>query len=126
MRGISRLHHYEPVEIDRTQLDVLILELGEQGAERVVARALEELALRLERIDQAYRNLDIRRAAKATTGLAAIACQIGMVSFARVARQALDAMTSGDSAAIGASLERLLRVGEASLMSIWGVQDATL
>ena len=87
MRGISRLHHYEPVEIDRTQLDVLILELGEQGAERVVARALEELALRLERIDQAYRNLDIRRAAKATTGLAAAAtlCWISS-SFCRLSR----------------------------------------
>jgi hypothetical protein len=55
-----------------------------------------------------------------------VAEQIGMVLFARVARDIVTAIDQGNSATIGATLFRLMRVGELSLTALWSHEDLTV
>lgn len=56
----------------------------------------------------------------------AIAEQIGMTALARVAGDVAQTVDAGDTVATGATLSRLIRVGEKSLTVIWDQQDLSL
>ena len=49
-----------------------------------------------------------------------------MTTLARVARDVLRPAPSHDAAALGATLARLVRIGERSLMAVWDLQDLCL
>jgi hypothetical protein len=55
--------------------------------------------------------------------MVAIADQIGMASLARVARDVSSCAVRVDAAALGATLARLERIADVSLMAIWDMQD---
>ena len=116
----------ESVRLDPDRLHGLYLQLGESGAEDVVCRAIEELAVRLshcERLWREQRRGDLRKSARS---LIAIADQIGMTTLARVARDVTEAIDTGDPAAMGATLFRLMRIGERSLTAVWDLQDISV
>jgi len=120
---VTFLEKKEPVQLDSGQLEQLYLQLGEAGAEDVVCRALEELAVRLSHTERCYREerlVDMRKSARS---LIAIAEQIGMGKLAQVARDVTLCVDRDDRVAIAATLSRLLRIGEASLHKIWDLQD---
>jgi non-ribosomal peptide synthetase component E (peptide arylation enzyme) len=113
----------ERVSLDPEKLDELYRRLGAVGAEDVVCRALEHLAHRMSLCEGCWHQRDhsgLRKHARAT---AAVAEQIGMVLFARVARDIVTAIDHGNEAAIGATLFRLMRVGELSLTALWSHED---
>ena len=126
MNGIAQLHCREAARLDRDRLEHLVRELGEPGAERVVGRAMEELAVRLQKIGTDYGRNNIRAVEKSAHSLIAIADQIGMSTLARVARDVVETAGRSDATAMAATVGRLQRVGEASLMSIWDIQDMTI
>lgn len=116
----------ETIHVDQDRLAALYAELGEVGAEDVVCRAMEELALRLSHCNRLYlasNNAELRKCARS---LIAIADQIGMHVLARVAGNVISAIDSKDDPAIAATLARLIRVGEQSLTAIWDLQDITI
>jgi hypothetical protein len=126
MNHVLKIGLKETVQVDQDQLCALYAELGEAGAEDVVCRAMEELALRLahcNRLHLAGNTGDLRKCARS---LIAIAEQIGMHKLARVAQNVIFAIDSEDAVAIVATLARLLRVGEQSLSAIWDLQDLTI
>lgn len=120
------LQHFERARLDRDRLESLVRELGEPGAERIVGRAMEELAVRLSRLEVAYKAGDLAAVAKAASSMVAVADQVGMASMARVARDVTITAHAGDGAGFAATVARLLRVGEASLMSVWDLQDMSV
>lgn len=102
------------------------MQLGEAGAEDVVCRALEELAVRLSHTERCYREArsgDLRKSARS---LVAISDQIGMQMLSRVAADVAVCVDRGDAVALAATLSRLLRIGERSLSEIWDLQDQTI
>lgn len=113
----------EQVYVDQEQLGTLYAQLGEAGAEDVVCRALEELALRLSHSDQLYRETDWSALRKNTRSLIAIADQVGMRMLSRVAADVTHCIDMGDRTAVAATLSRLLRIGERSLTTIWDIGD---
>lgn len=113
----------EQVYVDQEQLGTLYAQLGEAGAEDVVCRALEELALRLSHSDQLYRETDWSALRKNTRSLIAIADQVGMRMLSRVAADVTQCIDMGDRTAVAATLSRLLRIGERSLTTIWDIGD---
>ena len=120
------LKQNEVVHLDSDQLEKLFEQLGEAGAEDVVCRALEELAVRLTHAERCWReggNADMR---KSTRSLVAIAEQIGMNTLARVAMDVIVCVDRGDQIAVAATLTRLIRIGESSLSEIWDLQGLTL
>ncbi|WP_082630929.1 hypothetical protein [Roseovarius atlanticus] len=123
MERIILLNQTEVVQLDQGRLEQLYLQLGEAGAEDVVCRALEELAVRLSHTERCYRSDRVQDMRKSARSLIAIAEQVGMSKLARVARDVTQSIDLHDRVAIAATLSRLLRIGETSLHEIWDVQD---
>ncbi len=123
---VITLEQNEAVRLDPDRLGGLYLQLGEAGAEDVVCRAIEELAVRLAHCERLWHQQDRTGLRKCTRSLIAIADQIGMTVLARVSGDVTRAIDNGDSAALGATLFRLLRVGERSLTAVWDLQDLSV
>lgn len=123
---VTLLEKKESVQLDSARLEQLYLQLGEAGAEDVVCRALEELAVRLSHIERCYREDKLSDMRKSARSLIAISEQIGMDALALVARDVTRCIDAQDSVATAATLSRLLRIGETSLHEIWDLQDYSL
>ena len=116
----------ENVRLDPDRLGSLYRQLGDTGAEDVICRAIEELAVRLAHCERLWRQHDHTGMRKCTRSLIAISEQIGMTTLARVAGDVTKAIDNGDGAAVGATLFRLLRIGERSLTAVWDLQDLSV
>lgn len=123
---VETLVQNETVRLDPDRLGNLYLQLGEVGAEDVVCRAIEELAVRLAHCERLWRQKDNAGLRKCTRSLIAIADQVGMIALSRVAGDVTHAIDSGDPAATGATLFRLVRIGERSLTAVWDLQDLSV
>ena len=126
MDQIITLAQNETVRLDPDRLGELYAQLGEAGAEDVVCRAMEELAVRLSHTERLYRQNEMMDLRKSARSLVAISEQIGMHSVARVARDVTYCIDDDDRVALAATLSRLLRIGERSLTAIWDMQDLTI
>jgi len=116
----------ENVSVDQDQLGALYSQLGAVGAEDVVCRALEELALRMSHCEKLYRAGQWDELRKNTRSLIAIADQIGMRALSHVASDVTDSIDQGNGVAVAATLSRLMRVGDRSLSAVWDIQDITI
>lgn len=116
----------ETVRLDSDRLGQLYRQLGEVSAEDVVCRAIEELAVRLSHCERLWRQRDQEQLRKSARSLIAISDQIGMNTLARVADDVTCAVDAGDAVALGATLFRLLRIGERSLTAVWDLQDLSV
>jgi hypothetical protein len=126
VNDITLLKPNEPVGVDHDQISGLYATLGENAAEDVVCRAMEELALRLAHCDRLHRNEEWVELRKSSRSLIAIADQIGMTKLAHVANDVTQCIDEGDRTALAATLSRLMRIGECSLSAIWDLQDLTI
>lgn len=118
-----RLRPLEKVCLDNIRLQELHDRLGSIGAENTIDRAMEELAVRLAKIVRLYdagKFVDVRGVAR---GIVTISDQVGMLVLANVARDVADLTMGDDSTALAATMARLLRIGEKSLMAVWAMQD---
>lgn len=123
---ITLLEQKETVRLDQGRLEQLYMQLGEAGAEDVVCRALEELAVRLSHTERCFRENQMPDMRKSARSLIAIAEQIGMGKLAGVARDVTLCIDRRDKVAVAATLSRLLRIGETSLHEIWDIQDYSI
>lgn len=119
MGEFAKLRHIEPARLDRIRLEEIVSEYGETGAERLVGRALDTIAIRLNRCERAWRANDHAEIQAAADDLLTYAVQIGLVSLERAAANVVDAARTGEPAAVGATVARMVRIGEASLMCAW-------
>ncbi|MDF1856352.1 MAG: hypothetical protein P1U48_13020 [Pseudooceanicola sp.] len=113
----------ERVRLDRDRLAELTSQLGEQEAENIICRAMEELAVRLSFTERQFRQGKYAEIRKSARALVAIADQIGMYALARVAGDVIACVDRGDEVALTAVLARLMRIGEQSLAAIWDRHD---
>lgn len=118
--------HSETVRLDPDKLTALYEQLGETGAEDVVCRAIEEMAVRLTHCERLWRQNEMANLRKSARSLIAIADQIGMTALASIANDVTKAIDSDDGPAVAAILFRLMRVGERSLTAVWDQQDMTI
>lgn len=123
MKVITQLRPLEQVDLDHGQLSALYAQLGPSGAEDVVCRAMEELALRLSHCERLFRAsswVDLRKSARS---LVAIADQMGMKGVSMVANDVTICIDEVNQVALAATMNRLMRIGEGSLTAIWDLQD---
>lgn len=123
---MTPLQQNEAVRLDSDRLEELYVQLGEAGAENVVCRALEELAVRLSYTERCYRERRLQDMRKSARSLVAISDQIGMQMLARVATDVTRCIDENDHTALAATLSRLLRIGERSLNEVWDLQDLSI
>lgn len=114
------------IRLDIGQLDQLVEQLGDAGAEDILCRATEELALRLRGCETLYQRRDAAALRKQARSQIAIADQIGLSSFAQCARHVVQSLDQNDPVALAATLARLMRVGEQSLFEICDLQDLSV
>ena len=126
MDELARIRPVETARVDRGRLEALVQDYGTQGAERLMGRTLEEIAVRLNRIERFWRQEDHVRLCHGARELSDVADRVGLVGVAAASATVSGVAMTGDSAALGATVCRLLRVGEAALMSVWEVEDLTV
>ena len=126
MANITTLVFDEKVRLDSDRLAELYVQLGEVGAQDVVCRAMEELAVRLANIKESYlanKGPELRKQVK---GLVGIAEQIGMQRLANIAHDVCKCADENDPISLGATMARLMRVGDRSLTAVWDLQDLSV
>lgn len=105
----------EAVEFDAAKVSALFADLGSDGAQATILRAMDALDARLGALgDAAGAPDDLGKAARRIVG---IADGIGMATLTRAARNAADA-AAGEPVAAAATAARLSRVGALSLAAI--------
>lgn len=126
MVKVTVLAQNEPVRLDADKLEAIYRQLGDAGAEDIVCRAMEELAVRLAQTERFYREGRRAEMGKSARSIVAIAEQIGMQMLACVAGHTKLCIDDGDEIALAAVLARLIRTGERSLSEIWELQDLSI
>lgn len=123
---VIKLRHEEPVCFDADRLEALCQEVGETEAELVIARALEQIAIKLAALKAYHTMGEFTEMDKTCSSLAKVAGEIGMTTLARVSRDVRACLPTGNAAAIGATLDRLMRIGGNSAHSIWSLEDISV
>lgn len=126
MSVLAVLRHEEGVRLDPDPLVALYSELGENGAERVICRAMEELAARLSEMMRHADEGQIEPLIRSARLLGKVADQIGMATLARVATDVVRTTEAGDLTSQAATLARLARIGDRSLTAVWDLRDMTI
>lgn len=124
--GLERLRHDEGVRLDPDRLLALYAELGDAAAENVICRAIEELAVRLSDVQRFAQAGDRTALIRAASLLSKVAAQVGMTTLSKVVLDVRDCAKARDTAGLGATLARLVRVGDRSLTAVWDMQDVTV
>lgn len=118
--------HEEPVRLDPDALQILIEQMGERGANDVVCRAMEEIAIRLADLPALHRAKRLQELGRVAHSLIGIADQIGLTALSRVAGDVAECTRRSEAAALAATLARLERIGECSLSTIWDMRDRSV
>jgi len=126
VRNIINLRLAEAASLDHDQLEVLYVQLGPTGADRIVNRAMEDLATSLSQVEKHFSAGRMNDVRSGIANLAEIAGQIGMASLAKVACDAMVLTHGHDGPALCAVMARLVRIGECSLVAVWDLQDMTV
>ncbi len=116
----------ESVSLEAERLRSLLLKTTPQDAEKIVCRAVEELALRLSHCGRHWRQGELPELRKCARSMIAISEQIGMSTLARVSGDVVASIDADDSVATAATQARLTRIGDASLLTIWDYRDLSV
>jgi hypothetical protein len=123
---LAVLQHEEGVRLNPDCLVALYEEMGENGAEQVVARAMRDLNGRLSEMQRYAEAGDADALIRSARFLIKVAEQIGMTTFAVVALDVIETAISGNTVAQAATLARLARIGDRSLNAVWDLRDMTV
>lgn len=126
MGQICQLKPQEQGTLDHDRLAVLYQQLGRAGADAVINRAMEELAVRLEHSFKDYSANRLNDVRKSAGSMIALADQVGLCTLSLVAQAVTRCIDAHDSAALAATHERLIRIGAASLIEIWEQQGLSV
>lgn len=121
--AIENLRMDEPVRLDPDRLVVLYAELGQFAAERLIAAAMEDLAVHLVAVQLAAKEQRSDLLDRASAEIAKLARQVGMDLVSRVAMDLRACVARDDRVGQAAVLARLVRLAERSLTAVWDYQD---
>jgi hypothetical protein len=126
MGDVTALRPREVVRQDVEAIAVVYRNLGAPVAEKVVSRALGELALAMAGIAEKVRAQDLRDLARQFGRLHRLSADLGLLTIATVAGDAKACLERADSTAFSAVWARLLRVAEGSLATEEGSADRSV
>ena len=115
MGKVTALTPREVVRQDVEAIAVIYRNLGAPTAEKVVTRALGELALRMAKLAETVRAQDLKDVGEELLRLSRLADDLGLTSLAKVARDSRICLDRADSTGFSAVWARLIRVAERSL-----------
>lgn len=124
--GVSRIRPVETVRLDTELLEQMCERVGYSKAEAAITTAMEDLAVLLQYCGTLLRTGELDTLEVTCAQIEAIAQRVGMAALARVARDVAQLCTRQDPAALGATVARLQRIGEQSLVAICDREDLSI
>jgi len=124
--NVTALRPKEYVRLDAEPIASIYRNLGTNGAEQIVARALGELALTLAGLVEQVRRRELGNLGRGLRRLQRMADHLGMISLGLIAAEARICMDRSDATAFAAVWARLIRVAEASLSTDRDLLDQSL
>lgn len=124
--NVTALRPKEYVRLDAEPIASIYRNLGTNGAEQIVARALGELALTLASLVEQVRRRELGDLGRGLRRLQRMADHLGMISLGLIAAEARICMDRSDATAFAAVWARLIRVAEASLSTDRDLLDQSL
>ena len=124
--NVTALRPKEYVRLDAEPIASIYRNLGTNGAEQIVARAMGELALTLAGLVEQVRRRELGDLGRGLRRLQRMADHLGMISLGLIAAEARICMDRSDATAFAAVWARLIRVAEASLSMDRDVLDQSL
>ena len=123
---VSKLAPDEAVYLDADRLEEICNRLGYRGGEAAICAAMEDLAALLSSAVKLWRAGDPDALGLTAAQIEGVSERIGMCGLARVAGDVAELAARLDNAALAATVARLRRLGEQSLLAIWDRQDLTI
>lgn len=123
---IVTLRPTEQIQLDHNRLTEIVARLGSRGADELISRTMEELAVQLSRVHKELERGMFQEAQSAARKIVEVAAHVGMPSFSNVAAVVVRLAGTDDGAALAATAARLTRIGEVSLMKGWDLQDLSM
>ena len=120
---ILQLQLAETSQLDERRLAEIAARLGAVGADDMISRGMEDLAVQLAGVHKAYLRGNPSAMKAALTQICDLAFRLGMPGLLSVARDVGALMDRADEAALAATMGRLGRIGESSLMQVWDIRD---
>ena len=124
--NVTALRPKEYVRLDAEPIASIYRNLGTNGAEQIVARALGELALSLAGLVEQVQRRELGDLGRGLRRLQRMADHLGMISLGLIAAEARLCMDRSDATAFAAVWARLIRVAEASLSTDRDLLDQSL
>lgn len=124
--AVLHLEMRESVKVDPDRMVELCVSMGENGAEALVATAIENMAIGMEQVEVAYHADDLKTVSEITDDLQIMAEHVGMITFAQVADDVSTCARMGQIVPLSATLNRLRRIADKSLSAVWDMQDIPL
>ncbi len=116
----------EQVRLDKNRLSEIVARLGPLGADDLISRTMEELAVQLAKVHKAYQRGSMNEVRNAVRKISEVAAHVGMPGLSSVAGDVRQLLDMRDTAALAATVARLGRIGESSLMQVWDLQDLSM
>ena len=116
----------EEAHVDRGRLTELKIRLGDLGAENLVFRTMEELAVQLAKVHTALCRGHLFEVQAAAGKIATKSDHIGLITLANVANDVHNLAATDNAAALSACAARLSRVGEESLVAVWCAENLSM
>lgn len=123
---IVTLRPTEKIQLDHNRLTEIVARLGSRGADELISRTMEELAVQLAKVHKGLERGLFQEAQSAARKIVEVAAHVGMLVFSDVAADVVRLAGTSDGAALAATAGRLTRIGEGYLMKVWDLQDLSM
>ena len=120
---VAKLRFTDPVRVDTERLNRICGAVGATTGEVVINTAMEDLAALMATAHRAWGQSDVDALQPSAVQISGIADRIGLLTLATVAHDVADLCIGGDDAALAATVTRMVRLGEMSLIAVWEAQD---
>ncbi|MCY4180781.1 MAG: hypothetical protein OXC60_18235 [Litoreibacter sp.] len=125
MGQLSELSVTETVRVDGDRLVELWVRMGQDRAEEVITLSVDNLWRGLAALTHARENGRFDLMAEQAKGMSQIADNLGLWLFAKVARDVEACARREDGPALASCLNRLQRVSDQSISTVWDLCDMT-
>ena len=123
--SVTVLECGSPMRIDPAPLSTIYAEMGAEGAEDTICRVLEDIARRMNSLQELRRACNFPELVRPAQRLAAVGRQIGLTEVSAAADHVATAADQGDPIALEATLQRLERGFDAAICQIWDVDHVS-
>ncbi len=115
----AQIHHHDAVDIDALILQRMQTTLGLVGTDQAIATGYEIILDRLAEMQSLSQSGDMPGIVTRSDAVGALGQAISMITLRLVAEDVHTCALRGESAALSATLARLERVVDRSVMTLW-------